>query len=266
MNFTFDDKKLIAMVHVLPLPGTPKYGGSVQDIIDKALEEAEIYRNAGADAIMIENMHDVPYLKREVGHEISTMMALIAEKIKSTTRLPVGMQILAGANIAAISAAHAAGIDFIRAEGFVFGHVADEGFFESDAGELMRYRKKIGAEKIKIFTDIKKKHSSHSITADTSVVETAKAAEFFITDGVIITGSATGKAASVVDIVEVKKNVNCPVLIGSGLTTENIEKYFNFADGFIVGSYFKRDGYWANEIDVSRVNKFVQKFNELKGS
>ena len=265
MNFTFNDKKLIAMVHVLPLPGTPKYGGSVQNIIDKALEEAEIYRNAGVDAIMIENMHDVPYLKREVGHEISTMMALIAEKIKSATKLPVGMQILAGANIAAISAAHTAGIDFIRAEGFVFGHVADEGFFESDAGELMRYRKKIGAEKIRIFTDIKKKHSSHSITADTSVVETAKAAEFFITDGVIITGSATGEAASVVDIVEVKKNVKCPVLIGSGLTTENIEKYFNFADGFIVGSYFKRDGYWANEIDTSRVNKFVEKFNELKG-
>ncbi len=265
MNFTFNDKKLIAMVHVLPLPGTPKYGGSVQNIIDKALEEAEIYRNAGVDAIMIENMHDVPYLKREVGHEISTIMALIAEKIKSATKLPVGMQILAGANIAAISAAHTAGIDFIRAEGFVFGHVADEGFFESDAGELMRYRKKIGAEKIRIFTDIKKKHSSHSITADTSVVETAKAAEFFITDGVIITGSATGEAASVVDIVEVKKNVKCPVLIGSGLTTENIEKYFNFADGFIVGSYFKRDGYWANEIDTSRVNKFVEKFNELKG-
>ncbi len=265
MNFTFNDKKLIAMVHVLPLPGTPKYGGSVQNIIDKALEEAEIYRNAGVDAIMIENMHDVPYLKREVGHEISTMMALIAEKIKSATKLPVGMQILAGANIAAISAAHTAGIDFIRAEGFVFGHVADEGFFESDAGELMRYRKKIGAEKIRVFTDIKKKHSSHSITADTSVVETAKAAEFFITDGVIITGSATGEAASVVDIVEVKKNVKCPVLIGSGLTTENIEKYFNFADGFIVGSYFKRDGYWANEIDTSRVNKFVEKFNGLKG-
>ncbi len=142
MNFTFNDKKLIAMVHVLPLPGTPKYGGSVQNIIDKALEEAEIYRNAGVDAIMIENMHDVPYLKREVGHEISTIMALIAEKIKSATKLPVGMQILAGANIAAISAAHTAGIDFIRAEGFVFGHVADEGFFESDAGELMRYRKK----------------------------------------------------------------------------------------------------------------------------
>ncbi len=81
----------------------------------------------------------------------------------------------------------------------------------------------------------------------------------------IITGSATGEAASVVDIVEVKKNVKCPVLIGSGLTTENIEKYFNFADGFIVGSYFKRDGYWANEIDTSRVNKFVEKFNELKG-
>ncbi len=264
MSLNFNEKKLIAMVHLQALPGTPKYAGSVNNIIEKALEEARIYSKAGADAIMIENMHDVPYLKREVGHEISTMMAIIAEKIKSETKLPVGTQILAGANKAAISAAYSAGIDFIRAEGFVFGHVADEGFFESDAGELMRYRKKIGADEIQVFTDIKKKHSSHSITADTSVVETAKAAEFFISDGVIITGSATGEAASVVDIVEVKKHVKCPVLIGSGLTTENIDKYFNFADGFIVGSSFKFDGYWGNDVDASRVEKFVKKFNELK--
>ncbi len=264
MSLKFNTKKLIAMVHVHALPGTPKYNGSVKSIIDKALEESAIYLKAGVDSIMIENMHDIPYLKRNLGHEISTMMCLIAEKIKSETGLPIGMQILAGANKAALAAANSAGIDFIRAEGFVFGHVADEGIFESDAGEIMRYRKMIGAEDIQVFTDIKKKHSSHAITDDISVVETAKAAEFFISDGVIVTGNATGEEANLVDIVNVKKNVNLPVLIGSGITLGNIEKYFNFADGFIVGSYFKKNSFWANDIDAERVIGFMEKFSELR--
>jgi membrane complex biogenesis BtpA family protein len=263
MSLKFNTKKLIAMVHVRALPGTPKYTGSVKTIIDKALEETAIYTKAGVDSIMIENMHDVPYLKRNAGHEISTMMCLIAEKIKSETGLPIGMQILAGANKAALAAANSAGIDFIRAEGFVFGHVADEGIFESDAGEIMRYRKMIGADNIQVFTDIKKKHSSHAITEDVSIVETAKAAEFFISDGVIVTGNATGEEANLVDIVNIKKNVNIPVLIGSGITMENIEKYYNFADGFIVGSYFKREGFWANEIEEERVIGLMNKFREL---
>ncbi len=258
MSLDFNEKRIIAMIHIQALPGTPKYAGSFRTIIETALEEAKIYSDAGVDSIMIENMHDVPYLKREVGHEISTAMAIIACEIKRAVNLPVGLQILAGANKAAIAAAYSAGIDYVRSEGFVFGHVADEGFFESDAGELLRYRKNIGAEEIQIFTDIKKKHSSHSITADTSIVETAKGAEFFMTDGVIITGSATGEEASIVDIVEVKKNVNCPVLIGSGITDQNIEKYINLADGFIVGSFFKSDGYWANGVDEKRVRKFMK--------
>ena len=111
-----------------------------------------------------------------------------------------GAQILAGANKQALAAALASGIDFIRAEGYVFAHVADEGIIESNAGELLRYRKQIGADNILVFTDIKKKHSSHSITADVDLKETAKAAEFFISDGLIVTGSATGEEANQNDV------------------------------------------------------------------
>lgn len=50
------------------------------------------------------------------------------------------------------------GLDFIRAEGFVFSHVADEGIINACAGNLLRYRKQVGAENIQIFADIKKKH------------------------------------------------------------------------------------------------------------
>ena len=198
-------KPIIGMIHVDALPGTPKYKGNVKNIITKAVKEAEIYLEAGIDAIAIENMHDVPYLRRTVGAEVSTLMSIIGYEIKQKTKLPVGLQILAGANKEALAAANSAGLDFIRAEGFVFGHVADEGLMESDAGELLRYRKSIGADQILIFTDIKKKHSSHSITSDVTIEETAKAAEFFLSDGLIVTGKATGKEADINEIKSVKK-------------------------------------------------------------
>jgi len=257
-------KPIIGMIHVKALPGTPDYDYDVKSIIDKAKREAGIYMDAGIDAVIIENMHDVPYLKRNVGPEITSLMSIIGYEIKNSFSIPCGIQILAGANKDAIAAAHSAGLDFIRAEGFVYAHVADEGIMESDAGELLRYRKMIGAEKVLIFTDIKKKHSSHSITSDVDIVETAHTAEFFKSDGVVITGVATGKETDVDDVKNVKQNANIPVLIGSGLTVNNIENYFAFADGFIIGSHFKKDGFWKNEIDAKRVQRFMNKVNELR--
>ncbi len=117
-------KPIIGMIHVDALPGTPKYNGGVNKIIKNALEEAEIYLEAGIDSIAIENMHDVPYLNRNVGPEISNLMSIIGYEIKQKTKLPIGIQILAGANKEALAAANSAGLDFIRAEGFVFGHVS----------------------------------------------------------------------------------------------------------------------------------------------
>jgi hypothetical protein len=258
------NKPIIGMVHVDALPGAPKYKGNTKKIIAKAIEEAVIYKNSGIDAIAIENMHDVPYLKNKVGHEISTLMSIIAYEIKIKTGLPIGIQILAGANKEALAAAHSAGIDFIRAEGFVFAHVADEGIIESNAGEILRYRKQIGADNIMVFTDIKKKHSSHSITNDLTSEETAHAAEFFLSDGLIITGTATGKEADMDEIISVKQTTKLPVIIGSGITLNNVDKYLPNSDAMIIGSYFKKYGNWKNMVDANRVKIFMKKVNKLK--
>lgn len=247
------------MIHVAALPGTPKYNGSIKDVIDKAKSEAMLYRSLGIPVLMIENMHDVPYLNRNVGPEITALMSIILYEIKKNVELPIGIQILAGANKEALAAALSAGADFIRAEGFVFAHVADEGMFNSDAGELLRYRKQISAENILIFTDIKKKHSSHAITADTNIIETAKAAEFFLSDGVVITGSSTGTEPSLEEIKMVKNNVTLPVLAGSGITAENIKRYLEYCDALIIGSYFKQEGKWYNPIDPKRVKMVLDK-------
>ncbi|MCH7963991.1 MAG: BtpA/SgcQ family protein [Bacteroidetes bacterium] len=257
-------KPVIGMIHVDALPGTPKYKGDVENIINRAVKEAMTYKNSGIDAIAIENMHDLPYLKINVGPEIISLMSIIGREVKKTSQLQCGIQILAGANKEALAAAHSAGMDFIRSEGFVFAHIADEGVMESDAGELLRYRKQIGAEDILIFTDIKKKHSSHSVTSDIDVVETAKAAEFFLSDGVILTGTSTGQETDIDELKKVGNVVNIPVLIGSGLTADNIENYFSAADAFIIGSYFKQGGYWQNEVDADRVEALMNKINKLR--
>ncbi len=255
---------IIGMIHVEALPGTPNFKTSVKQIIFKAKEEAKIYINAGIDSIAIENMHDVPYLNKKVGPEIPSLMSIVGYEIKNMTNLPIGIQILAGANKDALAAAKSAGLDFIRAEGFVFSHVADEGIINSDAGELLRYRKQIDAENILVFTDIKKKHSSHSITSDVSIKETANAAEFFLSDGLIITGIATGKETDISDIESVKKSTKLPVIIGSGIKLNNVEKYFNISDGMIIGSYFKKNGNWKNKVDGKRVKDFMNKIAELR--
>ncbi len=258
------NKAVVGMIHVDALPGTPKHKGDVENIINSAVKEALIYKNSGIDAVAIENMHDIPYLKRNVGPEIISLLSIIGREVKKASQLPCGIQILAGANKDALAAAHSAGMDFIRSEGFVFAHVADEGIIESDAGELLRYRKQIGAENILIFTDIKKKHSSHSITSDVGIVETAKAAEFLLSDGVILTGTSMGKETDIDELKKVRDAVKIPVLIGSGLTADNIEKYFPAADAFIIGSYFKHGGDWKNEVDADRVKALVDKINKLR--
>lgn len=258
------EKPVIGMIHISALPGTPKNKQNPDQIIESAIKEALIYQSCGLKAVMIENMHDLPYLKSSIGHEISAMMAIIGHEIKQKTELFCGIQILAGANEAALGTALASCMDFIRAEAFVFGHVADEGYIDASAAKLLRYRKNIGAENVLVFTDIKKKHSSHAITYDVDIVETARAAEFFLSDGIILTGKSTAEQADINELRSVKNHVRTPVLIGSGITDTNISEYYELADGFIIGSYFKKNGNWQNPPDPERIKKLLNVIKKLK--
>ncbi|XP_039769398.1 uncharacterized protein F13E9.13, mitochondrial-like [Ornithorhynchus anatinus] len=254
---------VIGMVHVKALPGTPRNSLPSARIVAEARREAEIYRDAGIDGLIVENTHDLPYTA-SAGPEVTATMTAVCAAVRMTCpRLPLGVQVLCSANQEAVAVALAAGCDFIRAEGFVFSHVADEGFVNACAGDLLRYRRRIGAEHVQIFADIKKKHSAHALTADVSVSETAKAAEFFLADGVILTGPATGVEADPGELHEVEQAVNIPLLIGSGVTLENVKSYLN-ANALIIGSYFKEGGYWANQIDPTRVKTFMDHVRKLR--
>lgn len=266
MNFRTlvnQQKTAVGMIHLQALPGTPRNRSSVAEIINMAVSEARMYRDAGFRAVMIENMHDIPYT-RTVGPEIPAIMAVIGDRIKKLD-IFCGVQVLAGCNTAAMAVALAANLDFIRVEGYIFGHIADEGYIDACAGDLLRYRRNIAASGVMIFADVKKKHSAHAVTSDISVAETAEAAAFFDADGVIATGSSTGIPADIDDLAALKE---LPLIkaVGSGLTVENIESYIPWADVFIIGSSLKEDGLWQNPLEMSRLRHFFETFSGICAS
>jgi uncharacterized protein len=252
-------RALIGVVHLQALPGTPANKLDVATIKSIAVDEAGVYQQAGFHGILIENTHDRPYLKSAVGPEIVAAMSAIGAEVRRAVALPLGVQVLAGANTSALAVALASDASFVRVEGFVFAHVADEGLIEASAGNLLRYRRAIGADHIRVFADVKKKHSAHAITADVDIAETAKAAEFFTVDGVIVSGLATGEPAEPSEVAAVSDAVSVPTLVGSGINLENIN-LFSKADALIVGSSIKKDGLWSNPIEIERARRLAQAF------
>ena len=253
-------RSLVGMVHLSALPGTPAHHGSVQEMVSRAVAETRTLVSAGFDAILVENMHDVPYLRRTVGSEIVAAMSIaVGAVVETAGEVPVGVQVLAGANREAVSIAHATGARFVRAEGFAYAAVADEGLLEeADAGPLLRHRKAIGADQIAIWTDVRKKHSSHAITGDLVLADMVAGHEFMGADAVIITGSHTGQAVSVHDLAAAQQAGGLPVVVGSGATAESLPGLLEHADAVIVGSAIKKDGHWANELDDERIRAFVE--------
>ena len=257
--FGRDREILIGMVHVAALPGTPASKLDPQAIVHHAVNEATILAEAGFDAVMIENMHDTPYMLREVGPEITACMTAVTAAVRKAIEIPIGVQILAGANRAAMAVAHAAGAQFIRAEGFCFSTVADEGLMsEADAGPLLRFRSMIGADHIAVLADIKKKHSSHAMTSDLTIEDWAHGAEFMGADGLIVTGAATGREADRDEVAAAAAASSLPVIVGSGITAESLPRMLEAGHGAIVGSSIKVGGTWTGDIDPDRALAIAQ--------
>ncbi|MBX3384053.1 MAG: BtpA/SgcQ family protein [Phycisphaeraceae bacterium] len=250
---------LVGMVHLHALPGSPRAAHSVQDICEHAASQAAILAGAGFDALLIENMHDVPYVLSP--HPPCTVAAMTAAALRvreAAPGLPLGVQVLACGEREALAVALATGAHFIRCENFVFSHVADEGLLgPAAAGPLLRERANLGCEHIAVFADIKKKHAAHAITADVSIADAAHAAEFFGADGLIVTGQSTGQEASAADLAAVKSATGLPVAVGSGIMPANIARFAE-ADMLIVGSAIKHGGDWRHDIDPARCDELVR--------
>ena len=188
------------------------------------------------------------------------LMKRVARAVRHGFTGPIGIQILEAANETALEIAHEADLDFVRVEGYVFAHVGGAGIIEGSAGKLLRKRKELGCEHLKVFADVKKKHCSHALTQDLDVLDEVKQAEFFLVDGVILTGPRTTEPPDRAELRRVKKHGHTRMLIGSGMTRENIGSYFPLADGFIVGSTFRKEGSFLETLDRRRLDSFMKVF------
>lgn len=259
-------KCLAAMIAVDPLPGSPLFEGSVERLVERAMSDLEVYSGGGVDSVLLENSFDLPYIKSPLPDEALEAMTKVAKAVRSRFRGPVGIQMLEAANIEALEIAAECDLDFVRVEGFVFAHIGGAGLIEGCAGKLLRRRRELGVSSIRIFSDLKKKHCSHAITGDTDIAEHARQAEFFLTDGHIVTGPRTGAEPEISDLDSVRNVSRQPVWIGSGVTVSNLSSLYERADGFIVGSTFRENGNFRGRLEKNRFDQFMDTFRGLKSA
>jgi membrane complex biogenesis BtpA family protein len=257
---------LVGMIHLLPLPGSPRFDSSrgMGLVLDQALEEVRILEAGGFDGVIVENGWDVPFLPPdEISHETVAAMAVAVKGLTSETPMPVGVNCLANAVEASMAIALAGGASFVRANQWVNAYVANEGIIEGRAGRVIRYRKAIGADAVSVWADVGVKLGSHSITADRSLAEQARDAEFFAADALIVTGSRLADPPVLRDLNEVRQAVELAVVVGSGATSENLAELFAEADAAIVGSSLKEGGAWWGKVSPDAVERIVVARDDL---
>lgn len=260
------DKVAIGVVHCPPFPGTPRHDGrSVSQLIAAAVDDAVAYAEGGIDGLIIENHGDVPFLRPEdIGPETTAYMTAATRAAIEATGLPTGINILANAPIAALAVASASDARFVRVNQWANAYVSNEGFLNGEAAKALRYRKSIDASDVAIFADSHVKHGAHAITGDRSIEELTRDLEFFDADAVIATGQRTGDTATTEELRTIDGATGLPVLVGSGVRTDNVARILKVAAGVIVGSSLKRDDVWWNEVQADKVRNFMQEVEKAR--
>lgn len=258
---------IIGMVHLKPLPGSPGYDphNGMNYIVEKALEDADQLIQGGIDALQIENQFDKPFLKPEdIGLETVAAVAAVVARLLDRFEVPMGINIHLNGVCQSLAVAVATGCKWVRAFELANAYVSNSGIIEAAGPKALRYRAGLHAEDVMIFGDFHVKHGSHQITSDRSLEEQAQDVQTARADGVIVTGLRTGTPPNKQDIERIRSAVRLPILIGSGLSTENVAELLPLVNGAIVGSYFKTDLELAKPVDVRRVQIFMDKVKTLR--
>ena len=250
-------KSLIGVVHLRPLPGSPRWGGDLRSLIAFAVADAVAYERGGAHAIFIENFGDVPFTRSSVPPETIAAMTAAGCAIRAAVRLPIGFNVLRNDACAALALCAACGGDFIRVNVHTGAMLTDQGLIEGDAFNTVRYRQRV-MPSAKIFADV---HVKHAVPmGDWTIEDSAHdTVERGLADALIVSGVGTGQAADMADVERVRRA--CPdtrLLLGSGVNAGNVKDYLRLADGVIVGSSLKKDGKLANPVDARRVAALIK--------
>ena len=250
--FESHPRLLIGVVHLKPLPGSPRWGGDLDAVIEVAVLDARAYERGGAHALSIENFGDIPFTKGSVGPETIASMAAAGRAVRAAVKLPIGFNVLRNDARAALALCAACGGGFVRINVHTGAMLTDQGLIEGNAYETLRYRRQICPNAL-IFSDV---HVKHAVPlGNWTIGDSARdAMERGLADALIVSGAGTGLAADRADLERVR--AQCPsakILLGSGVTVGNLGNYLPLADGFIVGSSLKLDGQVHRPVDPKRV-------------
>ena len=258
MNTPFSSIRLIGMVHLLPLPGAPGYGGARADIVDRAIRDAVVLQEAGFDAVLIENYGDAPFARCDAGKHVTADMSTIAGAVAKEIDIPFGIQVLRNDAEAGLAIAAATGARFIRVNVHVGAMHTDQGIIEGHAHETLRYRRMIDAMHVHILADVFVKHAT-PITP-TSISDAVRdTVERGLADGIIVTGSGTGEAADLAEVQRATDATAAPVFIGSGVRQETLAESLALAHGVIVGTAIKVGRITRAPVDPDGATSFVEK-------
>jgi membrane complex biogenesis BtpA family protein len=252
----FSHKPIIGMIHLRALPGSPNYAGSVQNIIDCALGDAEALEQGGVDGLMVENFFDAPFFKDQVGPETVAAMTRIVTLIRQRTELPLGVNVLRNDGLSAIAVATACDCQFIRINILSWAMLTDQGIIEGKAAHILRYRRQLGSD-VLIFADCLVKHAI-SLAPQAMEQAAMDTWERGGADALVVSGVATGKETDYNDVLAARQGApDAPILIGSGVSQANLARFLPVADGVLVGTSLKVDGRVENPVDISRVRNLV---------
>ncbi|MBS0015232.1 MAG: BtpA/SgcQ family protein [Arthrospira sp. SH-MAG29] len=251
------ENPIIGVVHLLPLPTSPRWGGDIKAVIDRAEQEATALASGGVHGIIVENFFDSPFAKNQVDPAVVSAMTMIIQRLMNLVTVPLGVNVLRNDGESALAIASCVGAQFIRVNVLNGVMATDQGIIEGNAHRLLRYRRELGSH-VKILADVLVKHGRPlgSPNLTTAVKETTERA---LADAIILSGWSTGSPPSLEDLELARTAAgDTPVFIGSGADYENISTLIKAADGVIVASSLKRHGRISQAIDPSRVSQFVE--------
>ena len=257
-----EGKSLIGVIHLPPLPGSPRWSGNLSSVLEQAEREAATLAEGGANAIIVENFGDAPFRIGRVEPETVAAMTRAVDLVCRITPLPVGVNMLRSDALSALAVAVAGGARFIRVNIHYGTMAADEGLVTGEAFESLRRRRLLDADHISIFADVLVKHAVP--LGDPDLGLTARETAYRgLADALIVTGPVTGQPAVADDVETVRRAVpDRPLLVGSGVDASNAGKFLAHADGAIVGTSLKKDGIITNPIDLERVKATAAAFGK----
>ena len=256
-------KPVIAMAHLPALPGTPRYDRTkgVDHIVEWVARDVAHLTAGGVDAIMYCNEDDRPYVFEAGTEQIATMTRVIAET--KPTDIPFGVNFLWDP-MATMAVAHATGGRFIR-EVLTGVYESDMGLWSPSAGKLARFRSQIGADEVRVFYNVVPEFAS-PLGSRSEVERAHSAVVSSLADVILVSGKMAGAEADLSVIEAIKEAVDVPVLVNTGVKPHNVRDYLSVADGAIVGSSLKENGYTWNPVDPRRVEQLMEQVKQVRKS